>query len=137
MTSVLVDTSVWIELFNSKQATLHPNVQTLISLIQNNQMVYICPTIYQEILQGIRKDKDFERMKAILKEFPMLIYDFPKAEEAAVSLYRSLRRQGITIRKSNDCLIAAHAILAAIPILFIDRDFQLMCDNTSLRAYRP
>ena len=25
MTSALVDTSVWIELFNSKQATLHPS----------------------------------------------------------------------------------------------------------------
>jgi predicted nucleic acid-binding protein len=41
----------------------------------------------------------------------------------AANIYRYLRKKGITIRKSNDCIIAAVAIQADIPLLHSDRDF--------------
>jgi len=49
MKHVLADTSVWIDFFNEK--TMSQTSEVLQKLIQNNDAIYICPTIYQEILQ--------------------------------------------------------------------------------------
>lgn len=37
--------------------------------------------------------------------------------------YRRLRKQGITVRKTIDCLIATWCILHRVPLLHADRDF--------------
>ena len=42
----------------------------------------------------------------------------------AAHIYRTLRKKGNTIRKSNDYLIAAHAIVNNLEILHVDRDFK-------------
>ena len=58
---VLVDTSVWIEFFNGLES------QPVIFLKQQiieDQPLFLCPIILQEILQGIRSDKDFEKVKS-------------------------------------------------------------------------
>jgi predicted nucleic acid-binding protein len=49
--SIIVDTSVWIDSFNPKVKTPEKNI--LVQLIQNDNPIYLCPVIYQEILQGI------------------------------------------------------------------------------------
>ena len=46
--------------------------------------------------------------------------------EKAVDIYRTTRKNGITIRKSNDCSIAAYAILNNLVLLQYDRDFKQM-----------
>ncbi|MDR1452902.1 MAG: PIN domain-containing protein [Candidatus Margulisbacteria bacterium] len=56
--------------------------------------------------------------------------------EQAVNLYRRLRKRGATIRASADCLIAAYALLADIPILHKDRDFKQIAQNSALRIYK-
>ena len=61
MKHILVDTSVWIDFFNEK--TMSPKSEILQRSIRNNDVIFICPTIYQEILQGIRNDKTFEDIK--------------------------------------------------------------------------
>jgi hypothetical protein len=42
--------------------------------------------------------------------------------------------RGITIRSSNDCLIAATAILNRIELLHADRDFDYIAEITNLQA---
>jgi predicted nucleic acid-binding protein len=56
---IIVDTSVWIDFFNKKNVSLETIL--LKKLIENNKQFYICPVIYQEVLQGIRDDKLFEK----------------------------------------------------------------------------
>ncbi|MBO4320932.1 MAG: PIN domain-containing protein [Treponema sp.] len=132
---VLVDTSVWIDFFNphiSDSLELR-KLKTLIN--SEDGGVVLCPIIYQEILQGIRDDRYFEEIKRLLSYFPMLKKDFPIIEDVAVDLYRSLRKKGITIRKSNDCLIAAYSFVFDVPVLFHDRDFDAICNNTSVRKF--
>ena len=54
------------------------------------------------------------------------LYASPDPFELARSaslLYARCRWQGITIRSPNDCLIAACAIEADVPLLQADRDF--------------
>ena len=135
MINVLVDTSVWIDFFNP-HSTDSEERQKLKSLIYDNKgNAVLCPVVYQEVLQGIREDKNFQEIKSLLAFFPMLEDDFPKVEDTAINLYRSLRKQGITIRKSNDCLIAAYALVNDLPVLFKDRDFEAMANHSALRKF--
>jgi len=131
MKHVLVDTSVWIDFFNEK--TMSPKSAILQKLIENNDVIYICPTIYQEILQGIRDDNTFEDIKNILQDFNMLKFNIMEVTNTAIEIYRKLRKSGITIRKSNDCLIAAYAILGDLYLLHKDRDFEEIASKYKLK----
>lgn len=130
---IVVDTSIWVEAF-SNQAT--PHVEVLSEMILNRREIFLTPTILQETLQGIRNDDDFERLKYRFGGFPLLL---PDAEEMAIqsaTLYRQLRKKGVTIRKSNDCLIAAYAIHHGAEVFHNDRDFDLISQHSSLKIFK-
>ena len=98
--------------------------------------VYICPTIIQEILQGIKSDNQYEIVKNSLEGVRRLILDPYVVAIAAAELYRSLRREGTTIRKSNDCLIACYGIHFQIPVWHHDRDFDHIAEYSPLKIFR-
>ncbi|GHV77764.1 hypothetical protein AGMMS49942_25850 [Spirochaetia bacterium] len=50
MNNFLVDSTVWIEFFKSGENSIQAELQELI-LQENN--IFICPNIYQEVLQGV------------------------------------------------------------------------------------
>jgi predicted nucleic acid-binding protein len=112
---------------------MSPTAEVLQKLIQNNDVIYICPTIYQEILQGIGDDNTFETLKSILQDFNMLRFNIIEVTNTAIEIYRKLRKAGITIRKSNDCLIAAYAMLGNLDLLHKDRDFEKMTNHFNLK----
>lgn len=126
---MLVDTSVWIDFLNGKETT---QVVILSNALASEDIVFITPTILQEVLQGIREDKKYEQVKTILMNFPMLEWQPYYAAIAAAELYRKLRKEGVTIRRANDCLIAAFAIKYSLPLLCSDTDFELIARKTSL-----
>ncbi len=119
MKKVLVDTSVWIDAFNGKK---NQHTHALSQLIDDGAVV-LCPPGIQEILQGIKNDSDFRQVKENLSGFEVLALDPVEAAYGAAALYRSIRRKGITIRKSNDCLIAFYAICCKAFLLHNDGDF--------------
>lgn len=116
---ILVDTSVWIDYFNG----LESKETNLLDIALFNDEVAIGDLILLEILQGFRSDKDYETAKGhlmALHQFSMLSPDI--AIKAAEN-YRILRKNGITIRKTADVIIATFCINNRIPLLFSDRDF--------------
>jgi len=123
---VLADTSVWINFFNGVDSK---EVEVLIRYIESDWPVYLCPTIVQEVLQGINNDKQFKEVLASLLAFNILNDDAVEMAVSAANLYRWLRKRGITIRKSNDCLIAQYAIKHSLQVLHQDRDFDLIMEN--------
>ena len=131
--SIIVDTSVWIDSFNPKINT--PEKESLIQLIQNDSPIYLCPVIYQEILQGIRNDKVFKRIKFSLQQYRMINIDLMYVTNHAVDLYRHLRKKGITIRKSIDCLIASYAIITDMYLLHSDKDFTQIASESKLKIF--
>jgi predicted nucleic acid-binding protein len=50
------------------------------------------------------------------------------------ALYRTCRQGEHTVRKLIDCLIAAVAIRADVPILHRDADFDTLAQHTALRV---
>ncbi|MDQ3022172.1 MAG: PIN domain nuclease [Bacteroidota bacterium] len=131
MDPVLIDTSVWIDFFNGKE-----NNQTNIikDYLENEHPLFICPLIIQEILQGIRDDNDYKEVKSNLFNLDILLLDPVESSIGAADLYRMLRKKGITIKKSNDCMIAFYAIHFGIHLLHNDKDFDLIEENTKLKV---
>jgi predicted nucleic acid-binding protein len=53
----------------------------------------------------------------------------------AVSVYRAARAEGVTIRKTLDCLIAAPCVRTGAPLLHADADFDRLASCTPLRIF--
>jgi predicted nucleic acid-binding protein len=54
----------------------------------------------------------------------------------AADINRKLRKQGITIRKTNDCIIAATALEHHCQLLHNDKDFAPIAKHYSLKTIR-
>ena len=124
--SIIADTSVWINFLKGVESK---KVNELVSFIENDDPIYLCPTIVQEVLKGITNDGQFKEIKEYLLAFPILNDDALEMTISAAALYRTLRKKGITIRKSNDCLIAQYAIKYSLSVLHQDRNFDLILKN--------
>ena len=116
---VLVDTTVWIDFFSARSKS---HVKALENLILNREDICLCGIILTEILQGIRKDSEFNRTRDLLANLFFLSMPYSVFLRSA-EIYRNLRRKGITIRKPMDCMIASVALEHDIPLLHNDKDF--------------
>ena len=103
---ILVDTSVWIDFFAGRDL---PHVATLERLIQESNDLALCGIVLTEILQGIADDATYRRLRRYLEPLIMLPMHQSVFIQAA-DIYRSLRKKGVTIRKTNGCIIAATAL---------------------------
>lgn len=130
MDPVLVDTSVWIDFF---KGSVNRQTDLLNEYLEKESPVFICPLIIQEILQGIRNDDDYRKVKSNILNLDILLIDSVESSVGAADLYRKLRKMGVTIKKSNDCMIAYYSIYFGIYLLHNDKDFNLIADNTSLK----
>jgi predicted nucleic acid-binding protein len=133
MQILLFDTSIWIDYLRGQET---PKVNLLDEYLLNTDVLQICPPIIQEILQGIRQDEQFSKIKKNLDRLLCLQIDAKEAVFGAAELYRNLRKKGITIRKPNDCLIAFYAISFDVELVHNDSDFDLMIDHTPIKIYQ-
>ena len=75
-----------------------------------------------EILQGFRSGIDFTVAKPMLSEFEQLQLMGCDRVIKAAEKYPTLRKLGITVRKTNDVMIASYCIDKKIPLLFLGKD---------------
>ncbi len=123
----LVDTSVWIEVFRRIRPL------DLVAHVPFDDVV-TCLPIVQEVLQGFRDEGAYRLARDAMLALP--IVESPLAlplVEDAVGLYRAARRQGLTVRSSTDCVIAACAIRHDLEVLHRDRDFPKIARVSALR----
>jgi hypothetical protein len=129
---LIFDTSVWIDFFRGRNS---PESLLLSSYIKNDDPVVLVPMVIQEILQGIRDDRQFKKIREILSYLTVLHLPPENAAIGAAQLYRSLRKKGVTVRKSNDCLIAYYAVEFSMPLVHIDGDFDLISRQSKLKIW--
>ena len=124
---VLVDTSVWIETFRAR------NPLRLESVVDFDEVV-TCLPIVQEVLQGFRDERAFRAAREAMLALPAVESPLSVGVvEEAVGLYRMARRQGVTVRSSVDCLIAACALRNGLTVLHKDRDYPLLAKVSGLQ----
>ncbi|MFP4376835.1 MAG: PIN domain nuclease [Spirochaetales bacterium] len=116
---ILVDSSVWIDFFNGVASR---EVTTLDSLLSTDS-ICIGDLILAEVLQGFRYDEDYRTARELLVELPVYQIMTPELALLGADNYRSLRKRGVTVRKSVDNWIATFCICHQFPLLFSDKDF--------------
>ncbi len=100
--------------------------------------VVTCLPVVQEVLQGFREEGAYRLARGAMLALPIVESPLDQTVvEDAVSLYRSARRAGLTIRSGVDCLIAACAIRNSLTVLHHDRDFGLLGRVSKLTAHDP
>jgi predicted nucleic acid-binding protein len=129
---IVVDTSVWIDVLNAVDS---PGATTCVDLIEAGEPVTLTDIVFTEILQGLRVDREAAEVERHLRAFPILRLQALDDFSLAAELYRTARRNGVTIRNTLDCLIAAPCIRAGAPLLHADADFDRLAACTPLRIY--
>lgn len=128
---VLVDTSVWVDFFNGHDS---PAADALTRLLEDDAELLTCGVIATEVLQGLRRNKTLETIEAQFCEMAWLSPVEPTTYLAAANLFRALRRKGVTIRSTIDCLIACLAAEHGAVLLAKDRDLRRIIDSKLLRV---
>lgn len=130
---VVVDTTVWIDYFadrSTKQVDWLDRELTARRLGLTDLMV--C-----EILQGVSSGRQAATVLGHLQRFEILESGGVQVASAAAANYRTLRAQGITVRKTIGCLIATVCIQGGHELLHNDRDFDPFEAHLGLRVVHP
>ena len=117
---LLIDSSVWIDWLRGSDTDAVRFVQAR----ESREELALTQMIYLEVLQGVSSQRQFLATQKVLSAQSMLLpLDEIETFEAAAQLYRRARTQGLTVRKSTDCLIAAMALEHGALLVHNDRDF--------------
>ena len=131
---ILIDTSVLISILKDAKT---PETQKFEEIVESGIPYGICNFVYQELLQGVRTENQFDLLKQYLDT--QRFYDLKEGRESyasAAKMFYKCQKAGITIRKGIDLLIAQIAIENNLKLLHNDKDFtQLMTVEKRLKSY--
>lgn len=129
---ILVDSSAWVEY---DRATGSPVDLALTDLIAGEGPVAVSEPIVMEVLAGARSGARETELRRLLARFHLARFDAAADFNAAVRIYRSCRRVGITPRGLIDCLIAAVAWRGGYEVLAQDRDLAHVAHVMEIRLH--
>jgi hypothetical protein len=119
---IVVDSSVWIDFLNGRQA---PHVRRLRAVLGVEEIV-VGDLMLCEVLQGLDSEQAAQEIESLLRRFEIASMAGNTIAVAAARNFRSLRRRGITVRKTIDLLIGTWCIENRRPLLHNDSDFRPM-----------
>ncbi|MDR0594750.1 MAG: PIN domain nuclease [Bifidobacteriaceae bacterium] len=125
---ILADSSAWIDYLAGTDGR---QVRRLASAIADGTVV-VGDLIMTEVLRGIRSDAEFALVREAMTALPMVGMLGPERAVTAAQHYRSLRRRGVTVRKTADVVIASYCITEGLALLFTDRDFEPFVEHLGL-----
>lgn len=115
-----VDSSVWVDFFNGTQS-----VETdWLDGVLGKEPVGLGDLVLIEVLQGFRREKDYTTARELLTSLTVFTLGGQDIALKSADNFRFLRKQGVTVRKTIDVLIATFCIEKNLPLLHSDKDFQ-------------
>jgi predicted nucleic acid-binding protein len=126
---IMIDTSAWIEFLRDTGSKVCNTVEELLGTD-----LAICDAISMEVLAGARDEQHLAQLRGLLAR-AVLVPIVPEDYDQAAALYRACRRNGETVRKLIDCLIAAVAVRSRMPVLHADADFTALARHTPLETH--
>jgi len=126
---ILVDSSVWICYY---KANGDAKIKQIMVDVIDKDLVAINGIIIVEVLSGISRKKEFEKVRGDFKGFHILPMQDEVFLKAAV-MGSELRREGITV-PSTDLIIAASAINSKSILYHIDNHFDMIAEHTNLKV---
>jgi predicted nucleic acid-binding protein len=129
---LLLDSSVWIDIHRARSTAATRYVEAR----EEHEEIATTGIVFQEVLQGIRSEAEYDYMRQVLWSTLILQPRELSTYEVAAQLHRSARSAGFTLRKPNDCLIAALALEHGALLVHNDRDFFALAQvETALMIY--
>lgn len=125
---VLIDTSVWINVFNDKQGDYARRLHESLG----GREIFLTRFQQLELLQGSRDEQEWGRLSDYLAGQDYLEVQTDTWQSAA-RLYYELRKKGVTVRSPIDCCIAQIALEHKILLLHDDRDFNVIAQHFPLQ----
>lgn len=125
---VLIDSSVIINFLN------HNHYKHEVTQLITNKEIATTEIIIMEVLQGIRDDNVYAKVKKFLDSITLIPIEYDDYILSA-NIYRSCRKEGKTIRKSIDCLIASICINNDLTLFANDKDFRYISECFELKVY--
>jgi predicted nucleic acid-binding protein len=128
---ILVDTSAWVEFLRATGSQVHARLR---DLLQSGEALATTELVVMEVLAGARDHAQLDRLRGVVLGRCLMLTGHGLADyEEAVAIYRHCRGQGSTVRRLNDCLIAAVAIRTGVPLLHSDQDFEQIARHCPLQ----
>jgi len=116
----MVDSSVWIDYFTG---VINKQTDTLDKIL-GLRPIAVGDVILTEVLQGFRRDQDYEAVKTLFNDLTVFEMLGKNMALKSAENFRALRMKGVTIRKTADVIIASFCIERKLPLLFSDKDFK-------------
>ena len=126
---ILVDTSAWVELDRMSGSSTHLRLRRA---IEHDEPLAITGFVILELLAGARDETHARDVRRLLARCSFLALDEAADYETAASLYRACRRGGETVRRVQDCLIAAISIRTGAELLQCDADYEVIARHSPL-----
>jgi len=129
----IIETSIWIDQIKAVDT---PQTQWLDRNLSTKRLA-LTDLILTEVLQGIRSDTIFMTVRDTL--LALTVFDTGGKELALASAqnYRTLRKKGITVRSTPDCITATYCIREGHSLLHNDRDFDPFEQHFGLKVIHP
>lgn len=127
---ILVDSSVWIDYF---KGTVTSQTEILDDLLGREPLA-TGDLILTELLQGFGEDRDFNEARRMLMSLTLVELAGHDIAIQAAKNFRTLRRLGVTVRKTIDSVIATKCIESGYELLHDDRDFDPFVKHLGLRT---
>jgi len=106
-------------------------------VLDNNIPFGINSFIYQEVLQGVKSEKDFTQVKKYLDTLRFYgLKDQRESYAAAARNYYDCRKKGITLDSTIDFLVAQTAIENNLFLLHNDSDFVKISRVIGLKTFK-
>jgi predicted nucleic acid-binding protein len=125
---IVVDSTVWVDFLKGRNV---PHVRRLDAALGTTEII-VGDLMLCEVLQGLDSEREAREVEALLRRFEIVPMGGDAIAVAAAHNFRSLRRRGITIRKTIDMLIGTWCIENRRPLLHNDKDFHPMALHLGL-----
>jgi len=127
---IVVDSSVWIDYFSGRKS---PAAEKLDSLLGDTPIA-AGDLMLVEVLQGFRTDSDFATARELLMSLTVVNMLNTSIALSSAANFRTLRKKGITVRKTIDTIIATYCIENGLALLYSDKDFQPFRQHLNLQS---
>ena len=127
---ILLDSSVWVDYL---KGTITAQTARLDGLLGNEPLA-IGDLILTEVLQGFHDERDFNHARRLLTALTVVELGGQDIAIQAAKNFRTLRKKGVTVRKTIDTVIATRCIESGYELLHNDRDFDPFAKHLGLRV---
>jgi predicted nucleic acid-binding protein len=125
---IVVDTSIWIDFLNGRKLAHVERLRVALGV----EEIAIGDLMLCEVLQGLDGEREAREVEAMLRRFEVVPMAGAAIAITAARNYRTLRRLGVTVRKTIDLLIGTWCIENRMALLHNDSDFRPMARHLGL-----